>query len=500
MRAVDIGPKSFYLCAVNENQQRVRTFGVNMLLLLLINILIKPFYLFGIDRTVQNEVGAESYGLFTVFFNFIFLFQIFADLGLQNFSQQWIARQRGSVRSLLSRCLPTKWLLTLVFLPLVLLAGFISGYLREAPLLYALLVFNLLLNSWLVYLRTVVSGLGYYKTDSVFSSLDKLLMIIIVGWLLWIPSSPGISILNFAIAQTVSFSLAVGGVAIWVRWKIQPGRNRFSIKNVRVIFRKALPYALIVFLMTLFTRLDLIMIEWLLEDGYYQSGAYAAGFRLLDAANILGFLVAGLLLPMFSNASRQKQPPVDLARAGWFFLIAVSIPLSSLCFWYADEITFALYTEATAAWSHILSILMFTFIVRSSDYVMGSLLTAYERLRFLNICYVGGVVLNIGLNLFMIPAFDAVGAAYTTLFTQSLMAILFMIYAHRKILHSPLKRMLLRPVGFGIALVLWGFLLNQFKGPFYLSALVFLLGASAFVFAFGLLSPFLSIIWPQKFK
>ncbi len=485
---------------MNGDQQRVKTFGVNIILLLLINILIKPFYLFGIDRTVQNEVGAESYGLFTVFFNFIFLFQIFADLGLQNFSHQWISRQRGSVRSLLARGFPTKWLLTLVFLPLVFLAGWVSGYLREAPLLYLLLVFNLLLNSWLVYLRTVVSGLGYYKTDSVFSSLDKLLMIFIVGWLLWSASSPGISIMNFAIAQTVSFSLAVSVVAIWVRNKIKLGRSRFSIKNIRVIFRKALPYALIVFLMTLFTRLDLIMIEWLLEDGYYQSGAYAAGFRLLDAANIVGFLVAGLLLPMFSNASRENTPPAELARAGWFFLMAVSIPLSSLCFWYADEITFGLYTEATPAWSHILSILMLTFIVRSSDYVMGSLLTAYERLRFLNICYLSGVVLNISLNLVMIPLFDAVGAAYTTLFTQSAMAILFMVFAHRKILRTSLKKMILRPLGFGATLVAWGYVVNQFEGPFYLSALVFLMGAAASVFAFGLLSPFLSILWPEKFK
>jgi len=485
---------------VNGDQQRVKTFGVNIILLLLINILIKPFYLFGIDRTVQNEVGAESYGLFTVFFNFIFLFQIFADLGLQNFSHQWISRQRGSVRSLLARGFPTKWLLTLVFLPLVFLAGWVSGYLREAPLLYLLLVFNLLLNSWLVYLRTVVSGLGYYKTDSVFSSLDKLLMIFIVGWLLWSASSPSISIMNFAIAQTVSFSLAVSVVAIWVRNKIKLGRSRFSIKNIRVIFRKALPYALIVFLMTLFTRLDLIMIEWLLEDGYYQSGAYAAGFRLLDAANIVGFLVAGLLLPMFSNASRENTPPAELARAGWFFLMAVSIPLSSLCFWYADEITFGLYTEATPAWSHILSILMLTFIVRSSDYVMGSLLTAYERLRFLNICYLSGVVLNISLNLVMIPLFDAVGAAYTTLFTQSAMAILFMVFAHRKILRTSLKKMILRPLGFGATLVAWGYVVNQFEGPFYLSALIFLMGAAASVFAFGLLSPFLRIIWPQKFK
>lgn len=485
---------------MNGDQQRVKTFGVNIILLLLINILIKPFYLFGIDRTVQNEVGAESYGLFTVFFNFIFLFQIFADLGLQNFSQQWISRQRGSVQSLLGRGLPTKGLLTLLFLPIVALAGFVSGYFTEAPLLYGLLVLNFLLNSWLVYLRTVVSGLGYYKTDSIFSSIDKLLMIVIIGSLLWSSATPEISIFNFALGQSISLVLTVGLIALWIRWKVQAISSRFSIKNVRVIFRKALPFALIVFLMTLFTRLDLIMIEWLLEDGYYQSGAYAAGYRLLDAANIIGFLVAGLLLPMFSHASRSPQPPVSLVRAGWYFLMAVSIPISALCFWYADEITFNLYTEATPAWSQILSILMLTFIVRSSDYVMGSLLTAYERLRFMNIAYLCGVLLNIALNLILIPAFEAVGAAITTLFSQSIMAILFVVVAHRRILQTSIFRSIGRPFFFLATVFLWGAFTEAWIGSFYLSITIFIIGAGLSALALGLLRPFFGILWPEKFK
>jgi len=485
---------------VNGDQQRVKTFGVNIILLLLINILIKPFYLFGIDRTVQNEVGAESYGLFTVFFNFIFLFQIFADLGLQNFSQQWISRQRGSVQSLLGRGLPTKGLLTLLFLPIVALAGFVSGYLTEEPILYGLLVFNFLLNSWLVYLRTVVSGLGYYKTDSVFSSVDKLLMIAIIGSLLWSSATPEISIFNFAMGQSISLVITVSIISLWIRWKVQAISSRFSIKNVRVIFRKALPFALIVFLMTLFTRLDLIMIEWLLEDGYYQSGAYAAGYRLLDAANIIGFLVAGLLLPMFSHASRSPQPPISLVRAGWYFLMAVSIPISALCFWYADEITFLLYTEATSAWSQILSILMLTFIVRSSDYVMGSLLTAYERLRFMNIAYLGGVLLNIGLNLFMIPAYKAVGAAYTTLISQSIIAVLFMVVAHRRILHTPWMHSLGRPLIYLGVVFVWGAYTQIAIESFYRSIIVFLGGAGLGAFSLGLLRPFFGILWPEKFK
>ena len=39
-----------------------REFILNILLLVFINLLIKPFFIFGIDLTVQNRVG-EDYGL-----------------------------------------------------------------------------------------------------------------------------------------------------------------------------------------------------------------------------------------------------------------------------------------------------------------------------------------------------------------------------------------------------------------------------------------------------
>jgi len=40
-----------------------REFSTNLILLVAINLVVKPLYIFGIDRTVQNEVGTEVYGL-----------------------------------------------------------------------------------------------------------------------------------------------------------------------------------------------------------------------------------------------------------------------------------------------------------------------------------------------------------------------------------------------------------------------------------------------------
>jgi len=56
-----------------------KKFITNLALLLLLNLLIKPFWILGIDRAVQNAVSPAEYGLFYALFNFSFLFIIHLD-------------------------------------------------------------------------------------------------------------------------------------------------------------------------------------------------------------------------------------------------------------------------------------------------------------------------------------------------------------------------------------------------------------------------------------
>ena len=69
-----------------------RKFITNLALLLFLNFLIKPFWLFGIDRTVQNSVLAEDYGIYFTLFNFSMLFNILLDVGITNFNNKNIAQ------------------------------------------------------------------------------------------------------------------------------------------------------------------------------------------------------------------------------------------------------------------------------------------------------------------------------------------------------------------------------------------------------------------------
>ena len=58
----------------------------NIIFLLFLNLLVKPFWILGIDREVQNLLGDASYGTYQALFNFSYLFYILLDLGITNFT------------------------------------------------------------------------------------------------------------------------------------------------------------------------------------------------------------------------------------------------------------------------------------------------------------------------------------------------------------------------------------------------------------------------------
>ena len=72
--------------------------------------------------------------------------------------------------------------------------------------------------------------------------------------------------------------------------------------SMRGAFQGSWPYALLFLLLMTYHRVDAIMLERMAPNGAVQTGWYAMGYRLFEAANMVGFLFATLLLPYFTHA------------------------------------------------------------------------------------------------------------------------------------------------------------------------------------------------------
>ncbi len=384
-------------------------------------MLIKPFWIFGIDRTVQNLVGDESYGLYFALFNFSMILNILLDVGITNFNNRNISQYNFLLPKHLSNIVGLKLVLAVIYALFSLIVAGIIGYSKVQFHLLFFLIFNQFLISFTLYLRSNITALQFFRTDSLLSVLDRSLMIIICSLLIFTNILGGkFSIQWFVYAQTISYVITAVITFFIVLQKAGRFNIRFDLKFFFVFLRKSYPYALLILLMALYNRIDSVMLERLLggTTGHEQAGIYAQAFRLLDAVSMFGALVAGLLLPIFSKMIKEREPIGDVVKLSFTLLMIPAIVIAVSSVYYDVEIMSLLYTSNTALSADILGILMIGFVGIASTYIFGTLLTANGSMKQLNIMALFGVLLNIALNLILIPRMQAYGSAYASLTTQ----------------------------------------------------------------------------------
>ncbi|MFT6814144.1 MAG: O-antigen/teichoic acid export membrane protein [Sphingobacteriales bacterium] len=391
---------------------------VNLLFILFINLLIKPFWLLGIDRTVQNIVGPVDYGLYFSLLNFTFIFSIVLDFGITNYNNKSIAEDPTRLQKWLPSLGITKALLSLLFFILVISTGFLIGYSFDQVELLIPIAINQLILSFLLYLRSNVSGLQLFKTDAFLSVLEKLILIIILTPILWgtVLAEP-ITIKQFVYFQMMALSFTTFVALAILLYKHNNFKWNWTFSLFLDTLKQTYPYALLTLLMAIHGKLDSVMVERLHIEGAYEAGVYASTARILEACTMFAFLFSTILLPLFSSMLAKKQSVENLVFLNFKLLVVPATILTVALMFFSKQSMYLLYTAATPYWGGVFIWIIAGFIFSAFSYIIGTLLTANGSLRHLNFIALGAIVVNISLNLILIPQYGAKGAAIATFFT-----------------------------------------------------------------------------------
>jgi len=434
-----------------------RKFLTNLLLFIGLNLLIKPFWIFGIDRSVQNTVGENAYGIYFALFNFTLLFNMLLDFGITSLNNRNVARTSDFLHENFSRMFALRIILGFFYIVCVLIAGWFARYYVHFELLFFLII-NQILAGFILFLRSNVSGLLLFKTDSFLSVIDRLIMIICCSMLLWggVTKSPFqiewfVYVQTFAYLATIFIALPI--VLSHTRLKT-PFVDYTYFKN---ILKQSLPFALLALFTGLHNRIDAVFLERLLGDnGANQAGIYASAFRLLDAAMIIAYLFSVLLLPMFSNMIAKKEPIVHLLKTAFSLIFIYGTVVATASFFYSYPLMNLLYHNHVEQSSEVFAVLMLSIAPLSATYIFGSLLTAKGELKKLIIIALFAIVINTGLNLLLIFKWQAVGSAVAGLCAQLFIITAEIILAVRLFKIKVPKTYCFKLIGFIILAVFAG--------------------------------------------
>ncbi|HML84242.1 MAG TPA: polysaccharide biosynthesis C-terminal domain-containing protein [Bacteroidales bacterium] len=373
------------------------------------------------------------------------ILNIVLDLGLTSFNNRNIAQNHNLLRKHFSNTLIVKLLLSVVYTVVVFLVGFFYGLKGHEFILLGAMSFNQFLLSLILYLRSNISGLLLFRVDSLLSVMDRILAILLVGIMLFIPTfRSSFTIEWFVWAQTAAYGFTAMTAFVIVVSKAGLPKITWNWPFYMMVMRQSLPFAVLVLLMSLYNRLDPLLLGALLPDSIadHQTGIYAQAYRLLDTATMIAYLFSVLLLPLFANMLARKVTVQRLVRLSFSLLFAGSVLVSVATWFFKMELIELLYPqtaqEGALAYgekvqlaSTLLGLLMTGFIAISSTYVVGTLLTADGRMKALNITAAAGMVLSVLLNWVLIPHYLSVGSGIASVVTQYITAGVQVYLAYR---------------------------------------------------------------------
>lgn len=400
-----------------------KKFLSNLILVLVLNIVIKPFYILGIDAeilkiTEQNSPG--SYGTYFSLLSLAFIFNIILDMGVNNFNTRNIAQNNQLLQKHFSKIFSLKLILSIFYISVLFIVGLIFNFSFQEMKWLIIIGFNQILVALILFIRSNMSALLLFKKDSVLSVTDRLILIFFCGYFIWSIGDDSIITIDFFIlSQTIAYLITlIAGFLLLVKHSKFP-KLKWDQLFFKMIVKKSLPYALLIFLMSVYYYSDVVMVERI--RGNIEVANYAHGYRFFMAFNMLGYLFAGLLLPIFSKLIKEKKSVVPVSWLSFKLIYFFALIICVIVWTYKVEIihwryeingSSLLHSSETFGW------LIISFIAVSCNYIFGTLLTAKGSMKQLNILAVFGILINISLNLLLIPDKGSSGAAFASAFTQ----------------------------------------------------------------------------------
>jgi len=383
------------------------------------------------------------------------LFNMVLDMGTTNFNNRNIARNNQLLDKHLSSYIILRLLLGLAYFVVIFAVALLIGYRGIQLRLLFWIGLNQFLNAFLLYVRSNISALLMFKTDSILSVTDKLLMILFCGLLLWgnLTDEP-FRIEWFVWCQTVAYLITIAVALFIVLRKANLHRLTWNWPFFVVIIKKSLPYALVTFLMACYYRIDSVMLERMLPDGNgaVQSGVYASAFRLMDTLAMIAYLFSVILLPLFSKMLKQREDVVPVVRTSFSLLTLFSVSAVVILYVYREPVIRMFYPDIAESSVAVFRLIIFGLIPIAMTYLFGTLLTANGSMKVLNLIAVVGIVINVTVNLLLIPRMQACGSAVASFCTQFVVSALQFVLAMR-IIGIPLKSLPWLRCGLFVALL-----------------------------------------------
>ena len=359
-------------------------------------------------------LGAVTFGKYAFAFAFTSLFMILSDLGLSVLSIREIARDTSKAGEYLTNISITKFILSLITIVLIILTINLMHYPRDTTLAVYIVGGGAVFTSFTASFRSIFRAFERMEYETITKIAEKILIFGSVLPVLFL----GYGLIEVVSAMLIAQALIFVLTLVVVIKKFTRPKLSFDPSLCKSLIKEALPFGLASVFVVIYFQTDTVMLSMMNGDAVV--GWYNAAYRLVMGTLFIPGAFVGALYPVLSRYfTSSKDSLMFVYEKSFKFLLMLAIPLGIGTTLLADRIIIFLYGEDFAASIIALQILIWVASLLFIRSIVGYTLASINKQLVDTRIAGASALLNVGLNLLLIPTYSYVGAGVASIITLS---------------------------------------------------------------------------------
>jgi O-antigen/teichoic acid export membrane protein len=388
-----------------------------------LNFFFSTLVIFAIARVFSVEI----FGIFTFSQNYTGLFAILADFGISIYLTREIAHKNIFLFDNFSNIIKVKILISIFTFLIVIVSCRAIGYPAETASTISYLTIAVILNSFVNLYKGYYRGIEKLEYEALISGLSSFVLFVFVITAIYI--NPDIVF----VAKVYVLSRMVGvGITIIIARNIKGlyRKNPFTLGFIKDFLRQASPYALQTLFGIIYFQIDAVMLERM--RGNYEVGIYQLAVKIILIGLVFCDVIQNAFLPTLSRLMKESfVSMINVAKNMNKYLLTLGIFFFIIVFDNAEDLINLTVGEKYLASVTVLKLLSLLLVIRLLAAAYGVVLTAVGRQELRMYSTIVASFFNIILNYILISRYGYLGAAITSILTNALVLVLFLVFSYR---------------------------------------------------------------------
>jgi O-antigen/teichoic acid export membrane protein len=365
----------------------------------------------------------EEFGLLSFGVTFAALLIVVAEFGFSLMAQRDIPQKRFGLNEYVYNALIQKSAFSLLSVSagIIYLFWFYSGITVTVGVIF---VINAIVSANSMFLFAVFRSVNIYRVESILSGLYAFFMCVIV--VIYFFFDPGIIFLSYGLLLSRFIQL----IALVIFYIVKFGfpRKLFNKEIHKYFFRNSFSFGAHYIIGVFYFTVDSQLLFYF--AGADQLAIYQAIFRIVLVLLSFGDLLNNIYVPFLSSRFfTDKVSFIQAAKISNKTIFTLGLGMLVFFYIFSKDIMQILYSDKFDTALAIVLPLSAVLFLRISTSLHAVLLTIsdYQRIRVIVVFI--SLLMNVFLNLWLIPLYGFTGAAYVSMITHLAMAAMYLAFS-----------------------------------------------------------------------